>query len=92
MKTFFKVIVGHLHIEEVYVEKETSQTIWMVGHAFSDRKRSSYNNYFETKQEAFNFIEKTISDKIISLENSLNKEKDKLKELNQTYPELSSKI
>jgi len=75
-----KYKVWSTKIEKVEIERETAQTVFYVsdrGQMVSERKQSSYYNYFDTFFEAQNFILTELNTKIESLEAQIDDNKNR---------------
>ncbi len=71
----FKVTTISDQIVEVVVERETEKSVWINGRKSS--KRSNYENFFDTWEDAYAFLLGGARKKVISaertLENATNK-------------------
>lgn len=66
-------------IEPVEVEKETEKSIWING--CIRRKTSGYEKYFDTWQEAHDYLKNQAESKISRLSAELEKQRNKLETL-----------
>lgn len=69
-------------IEEIEVEKVSDKTVYFKN-GIVTRKNSAYRNYFETKQEAKEYLEAEYKVSISRLESQIQNLKNKLKELDK---------
>ena len=51
-----------VEIERVEIDKESEKSVWISGHR--NAKRSEFHNYFDTAEEALDFLSKDIDRKL----------------------------
>lgn len=66
-------------IQEVEIDKETDQSVWIKGRR--NAKRSSYDNFFPTYEEAYVFIHGKVCEEIEKRRQQLKWAEDKLEEV-----------
>lgn len=66
-------------IQEIEVYKETEASVWFNGRRYS--KRTSYDNYFDTWDEAFAFLIDEAAISVARYQDCFNEAQDRMREL-----------
>ena len=76
MKTFYKAVQFGKKVIPCEVEKFTEKTVWIDGrrHAL----KSSYENYFESEVEAWNYLEAKAQTKVKHCKDALQRARSEL--------------
>jgi len=87
---FYKTTTYSTSIQEIEIERKTDSTIWFKrsnGKVVSERIRNTYDNGFETKEEAVNHLIELRNERIRALEQQINRQKSEIEEIKLKYAE-----